>query len=172
MHIEKLVLNPTRFRILQFFALHERTTVSVIMETLTDIPRATIYHHIKLLDKNGLIHVVEEKRVRNTMEKVYAFKRNDMFKDDNPSQLVTPFLMGLLQELQVYLDNSNADCVRDKVFFKTSLLAVTDEEYDVLVNEIKPILEKYIENRKTPERKWRKLSMISSFPLDIEATEI
>ncbi|MFD3156876.1 helix-turn-helix domain-containing protein [Haloimpatiens sp. FM7330] len=167
MNIEKLILNPARLRILQFILLNERTTVSAILETLTDIPRATIYHHIKLLDENGLIHVVEEKRVRNTIEKVYAMnKKNDMLKHDNPVKLATAFFIELLQELQFYLGKSDADCVRDKVFFNTALLAVTDEEYDVLLKEIKDILEKYIKNKKTPERKLRKLSMISSLPVD------
>lgn len=167
MNIEKLLLNPARLRILQFITLHERTTVSVMMETLTDIPRATIYHHIKLLEENKIINVVDEKRVRNTMEKVYAVnKQNDIVKEGNPSQLVTPFFMGLLHELQVHLNNSNTDCVRDRVFFNTVFLAVTDEEYDMLLKEMKPILEKYISYKKTPERNWRKLSMISSLPVD------
>lgn len=166
MKIEKLVLNPARLRILQHISRYERTTVTAIMKTLTDIPRATIYHHVKLLDENGLIYVVEEKRVRNTIEKIYALNRNYMINDDNPSQLATAFLMGLLQELQLYLGDSNADCVRDKVFFNTAILAVTDEEYNVLLSEIKPIIKKYIDNKKTLERKFRKLSMISSLPID------
>ncbi|GKX27773.1 transcriptional regulator [Vallitalea longa] len=167
MNIEKLILNPARLRILQFILSNERTTVSSIMETLTDIPRATIYHHMKLLDENGLIQVVEEKRVRNTIEKVYAMnKQNNILEHDNPSKLATGFFMELLQELQFYLSKSDTDCVQDKVFFNTALIAVTDEEYDVLLKEIKDILEMYIKNKMTPERKLRKLSMISSFPVD------
>lgn len=72
MDTAKLILNPARLRIMQYIRLHGSVRTSDIVEYLKDIPRATVYHHVKILEDNKIIEVVQENRVRGTLEKVYS----------------------------------------------------------------------------------------------------
>ncbi|MGO0807459.1 hypothetical protein ACTPEF_27065 [Clostridioides difficile] len=40
-----------------------------MVKYLNDIPRATVYHHVKILEENNMIEVIKENRVRGTIEK-------------------------------------------------------------------------------------------------------
>ena len=72
MDTDKLLLNPARLRIMQYLRLHGRVRTSDLVAYLDDVPRATVYHHVKLLEEHGMIAVVEERPVRGVVEKVYA----------------------------------------------------------------------------------------------------
>lgn len=165
MDISKLLLNPARLRIMQYINLKERVTASQIVEGLGDIPRATVYHHVKLLEEHGLIETVEENRVRGAMEKVYASRQNDIVSNgENTEELASAFIMSLAQEISMYLKKEDADCIRDKVFFQSSVLSVTDEEYKDLLKDMAELLGKYVDLPKTENRKFRKLSIVSTIP--------
>ncbi|KTD86357.1 hypothetical protein [Paenibacillus etheri] len=41
------------------------------MKELEDIPQATMYRHLNKLLKARILHVVEENKIRGTVEKVY-----------------------------------------------------------------------------------------------------
>lgn len=76
MDIDRLLLNPARLRIMQYLRLRGRVRTSDIVEHLDDVPCATVYHHVKLLEEHGMIEVVEERLVRGVVEKVYALARS------------------------------------------------------------------------------------------------
>lgn len=60
MDIAKLILNPARLRILQYIRLYGSVRTSDIVKYLNDIPRATVYHHVKILEENNMIEVIKE----------------------------------------------------------------------------------------------------------------
>lgn len=165
MDISKLILNPTRLRMLQYFSLHEKVRTFDLVEVLTDVPRATIYHHVKILEDNKLIEVVEENRVRGTVEKVYTMKNRQMVPDDeNPTTLSATFHMGLMLELDRYFNKKDSDYKKDKVFFTTAMLYVTDVEYDRLMQQMADLMKPYIDRKAEDGQRLRKLSLISLPP--------
>lgn len=167
MDIVKLVLNPARLRILQYIRLHGSVRTSDIVKYLNDIPRATVYHHVKILEENNMIEVVKENRVRGTIEKVYALKEyTSSIEGETFVALSTAFHVGLMQEMNEYFSRKDQDHKKDNVFFSSALLYMSDNEYESLLKNMADLLKPYIEQKPKSNLKLRKLSIISSPPVD------
>ncbi|MCC0629974.1 MULTISPECIES: helix-turn-helix domain-containing protein [unclassified Clostridioides] len=165
MDIAKLILNPARLRILQYIRLHGSVRTSDIVKYLNDIPRATVYHHVKILEENNMIEVIEENRVRGTIEKVYALKEyTTSMEGETFVALSTAFYVGLMQEMNEYFSRKEQDHKKDNVFFSSALLYMSDSEYKSLLKNIADLLKPYIEQKPKSNLKLRKLSIISSPP--------
>ncbi|HCQ5967657.1 helix-turn-helix domain-containing protein [Clostridioides difficile] len=166
MDIAKLILNPARLRILQYIRLHGSVRTSDIVKYLNDIPRATVYHHVKILEENNMIEVIEENRVRGTIEKVYALKEyTTSMEGETFVALSTVFYVGLMQEMNEYFSRKEQDHKKDNVFFSSALLYMSDNEYENLLKSIADLLKPYIEQKPKSNLKLRKLSIISSPPV-------
>lgn len=164
MNMTKLILNPVRLRILQYILSKGEATAREVCEAIIDIPRATIYRHTKLLEENKLLVIVKENRVRGTVEKVYSVDRQKLTSDNNTtSHLANAYFINLMEEMQIYLQQVDADIKKDMIFFNTSILNVSDDEYTEMLQKISDILKEYMKLNPSPNRKARKLSMISSF---------
>ncbi|KPI48007.1 transcriptional regulator [Clostridioides difficile] len=172
MDIAKLILNPVRLRILQYIRLHGSVRTSDIVKYLNDIPRATVYHHVKILEENNMIEVVKENRVRGTIEKVYALKEYtaDM-EGETFVALSTAFHVGLMQEMNEYFSRKEQEHKKDNVFFTSALLYMSDDEYENLLKSIADLLKPYVEQKPKSNLKLRKLSIISSPPVDNDKTK-
>ncbi|AXU83682.1 transcriptional regulator [Clostridium sp. HMSC19D02] len=166
MDIAKLILNPARLRILQYIRLHGSVRTSDIVKYLNDIPRATVYHHVKILEENNMIEVIKENRVRGTIEKVYALKEyTTSMEGETFVALSTAFYVGLMQEMNEYFSRKEQDHKKDNVFFSSALLYMSDNEYENLLKSIADLLKPYIEQKPKLNLKLRKLSIISSPPV-------
>ncbi|WP_131042461.1 helix-turn-helix domain-containing protein [Clostridioides difficile] len=166
MDIAKLILNPARLRILQYIRLNSSVRTSDIVKYLNDIPRATVYHHVKILEENNMIEVIEENRVRGTIEKVYALKEyTTSMEGETFVALSTAFYVGLMQEMNEYFSRKEQDHKKDNVFFSSALLYMSDNEYENLLKSIADLLKLYIEQKPKSNLKLRKLSIISSPPV-------
>ncbi|WP_043896960.1 helix-turn-helix domain-containing protein [Clostridioides difficile] len=166
MDIAKLILNPARLRILQYIRLYGSVRTSDIVKYLNDIPRATVYHHVKILEENYMIEVIKENRVRGTIEKVYALKEyTTSMEGETFVALSTAFYVGLMQEMNEYFSRKEQDHKKDNVFFSSALLYMSDNEYENLLKSIADLLKPYIEQKPKSNLKLRKLSIISSPPV-------
>ena len=67
-----IMLNPTRLRIIQAIAYHRRRTTNEICESMSDVPRATLYRHISILIGANVINVIDEKKVRGSVERTLS----------------------------------------------------------------------------------------------------
>ncbi len=160
MDIAKLILNPARLRILQYIRLYGSVRTSDIVKYLNDIPRATVYHHVKILEENNMIEVIKENRVRGTIEKVYALKEyTTSMEGETFVALSTAFYVGLMQEMNEYFSRKEQDHKKDNVFFSSALLYMSDNEYENLLKSIADLLKPYIEQKPKSNLKLRKLSL-------------
>lgn len=168
MDVSKLLLNPSRLRILQYFSLYGEATASDVCKSMQDIPKATAYRHIKMLEDSDLLQVVKENRVRGATEKVYSINKEALPLNDseNMSLLVSAYFIGLMRDMELYLKRNDADVKRDKIFFNSAILNVSDEEYKQMLDKLSLILKEYMEFLPAENRKMRKLSIISSFPTE------
>lgn len=163
MVIEKLLLNPVRIRIMQYLTLHETATTSEIIDSLKNVPRATIYNHIKLLEEHGAICVVKENRIRGTVEKVFSVN-----KSDNESQSIINYLLRLIVDYQTYFDKENVDSKSDMLFVDRTLLYLNDNEFSDFFREYTDLCKKYYNYAPLEMRKARTISLISSPSYDDE----
>lgn len=108
---EDLLLHPVRLRILLTTA-GRRVTAQQLATELPDIPQATLYRNINTLAAAGILSVVQERRVRNTIEKTYALPEQDLrlTKEDlenaDPEDYVRLFTQYLGLQLGYYVRRS------------------------------------------------------------------
>lgn len=62
-------MHPMRLRIVKTFLGDRALTTAQIAAELDDIPMGSLYRHIAMLTKGGVLQVVAERRVRGTAER-------------------------------------------------------------------------------------------------------
>ena len=82
MEMAEIVMNPVRQRIFQYFLLHETGTVKEVKKALPDVPNASLYRHIKILTDSSILIIVDENRIRGTVESVYQLNKEALEKED------------------------------------------------------------------------------------------
>lgn len=163
MSIVKATLNPIRMRIIQYLMLHESATAKELVEVMNDVPRTTLYRHINTLESATLIKVIKENKIRGTVEKVYALNtETKAYSQQSPRQVASQFMLEILSRFERYFQEEESDPQKDMLFMRTATFNLTDKEYEELLREIGAVMGKYLELEKTPNRKVRQLSTISS----------
>ena len=132
----ELALHPVRIRILRVVA-GARVTTRDIVALLPDVPHATLYRHLATLVKAGLIEVVEERRVRGAVERVYALPAQGATLDpaalatatpEDHARYFTAFTSSLLSEFSRYLARERIDFAADGAGYQQVVLHLTDAE--------------------------------------------
>ena len=88
MNLINLLMNPVRIMIMQYLTMHETATASEIISSLKDVSRATVYNHIKILEENNLICVVQENQIRGTLEKTFSIKKTGEHSQSDYSMVI------------------------------------------------------------------------------------
>ncbi|GIG87804.1 helix-turn-helix domain-containing protein [Plantactinospora endophytica] len=140
-----LLLHPVRIRILQALFDADPLTTAQLRDRLPDIPPATMYRHIAVLADAGVLEVVEEKRVRGTVERSYRVRgeqavvdpaaRAAMTREDH-QRAYTMFSASLMGDFDRYIAHENADPNADGVVYRQAAVWLTEEEFTELVGEI------------------------------------
>ena len=163
----KAYLNPTRQRILQVIIEKGEASSAQILEVLSDVPRASLYRHIKLLLDAGVIEVVREEAKRGTVEKTYAMATPKEEEQNNAAfqKLVQAILFSISADFTRYLSDEDNNPEKDMLAVGSANLMLTDEEFMEFINSYSSLLQNYLEREPSEERKLRKVTFISS-PLD------
>jgi len=163
----KLIMNPIRMRIIQYFMLHENATTKQIRSELEDVPKASLYRQMRILEDANLICVIKENRIRGAVEKVYVLnKENPMGGEVNSQeqvlQIINSSLINLMGKFNHYFAKADADPVKDLLFLGTSTLLLSDEEFKEFSGKIGEVINQVIQNKASKERKIRRITFISS----------
>ena len=155
-------LNPVRQRILQVLIEKKEASAAQILEVLTDIPRASLYRHIKILADAGVIEAVREVPKRGSVEKFYALAAPpaDAKTNEGMNQMIQAALIALANDFSRYFSEGGNDPQKD-------MLTVSDEEFTAFLAEYSQMLAKFLHNKPSAERKTRKITFISSPADDI-----
>ena len=168
---EDLLLHPVRARILVAVGAR-RVTAQQLADELPDIPQATLYRNINLLAAGGVLAVVGERPIHNTVEKTYALAGAGSFlgpedlKDAQPEdymRLYTRYLGTLLGYFTRYIQRGHADLAHDNVLFQITPLYLSEAETQSLGQAITAAVLPYIHNAPSPERR-RSLLGLTFFP--------
>src|SRR5271170_2029684 len=113
-----LLLHPVRLRIVKAFLGDRALTNSQLAAELDDVPAGSLYRHIALLTKAGVLQVVAERRVRGAIERTYAMRLlaaqlqpgevRAMTREEH-SRAFMAYVAGLLADFDRYLASEPED---------------------------------------------------------------
>ncbi|MGN0346836.1 MAG: helix-turn-helix domain-containing protein [Lachnospiraceae bacterium] len=157
-------MNSTRQRIIQVIMIKKEATATEIGEELPDIPRASLYRHLKILLEAEILVVAKEIFKRGSVEKTYALVEKAPYGNTNEdyNSLIQSALMGLQGEFYRYFHGGNPDPQRDLLTVASASLVLSDEEMMEFLSAYGELVQKYMQNKPRKGRKVRKISFISS----------
>ncbi|QSX06280.1 helix-turn-helix domain-containing protein [Sedimentibacter sp. zth1] len=165
--INNIIFNPVRMRIIQRLSTEKSITTNDLCKFMNDVPRTTIYRHVKILLNNDILSVVSEKKVRGSVERTIALNINairDLNTAENAVKNAFGFLMSIYEKFKNYFSAHKENMSKQKLFLSNIVLMMSDEEFDSFLAEMTALSKKY--NFKISEnRKPRDISIISS-PVD------
>ena len=166
----KIIMNPVRMRIVQYLLLHDTGTAAQIGDDLSDIPKASLYRHLKVLENANLILIVQENKKRGTLEKVYEINKLNPLGNQKPDnkdieQLVQGMLLSIMGEFQRYFQNKDAAPEKDLISLSSSTRLLSDEEFKEFFQKIGAVYNEVLNNKPDGSRKSRRITIISS-PVD------
>lgn len=164
--IAEVFMNPVRQRIIQYLLVHEKGTVKEIKKELPDVPSASLYRHIKILNDSEFIIVVEENRIRGTVENVYSLNREALEVDDENGTAVQMSLLSLCASFAKYFSSGHADPRKDLLMLTSCTLTLTDEEFIKFLTELNEVATKYMSIPVTETSVSRQITLVSS-PVDL-----
>jgi DNA-binding transcriptional ArsR family regulator len=159
---EDLLLHPVRMRIILAAASRQEVTVQRLADDLPDIPQATLYRNIRILADAGILEVVREKRIRNTIERTYTLRRENLLisqddlKNAHPEDYMRQFteylgiLLGYFSRYLVW--EEHIDLVRDHVAYTLIPLNLSENEADDLTKALQGVLAPFLNNEPSPDR--------------------
>lgn len=161
----QIIMNPVRQRIVQYLLIHEKGTPGEIQAELPDVSTASLYRHIKKLYDGNCIKVVEEKRVRGTIEKTYALEQSPFDAEPTMQDMSSMFytmLLSLQTSFLQYFEKEDVDPQKDMLSLQTSTLMLTDEEFMEFLQKLGEAFTGVINNGPGQGRKARRITFISS----------
>lgn len=157
-------MNSTRQRIMQVIMTKKEATSGEIGEELPDIPRASLYRHIKVLLDAEVIVVVRETYKRGSVEKTYAMASQMPYEDTNEEyhSLIQSALMGLQGEFHRYFSGEDPDPQKDLLTVASASLVMSDDEMKDFITAYGELIQKYMPNKPAKGRKVRKVTFVVS----------
>lgn len=169
----KILTNPIKCKLLFEIQNCGTTTTKHLSETFSDIPPATLYRYLKKMTDDGVLKIVDKKQVRGTIEKTYSIGidltniYSEMLENNSGEAYMATFIqyiLGFASHFYNYCNRDDINIVKDKSGFSVTPLYLTDNELESLVKNISELLQTYINNTPTSERKLRSIGLIITPP--------
>ena len=174
-----LLLHPVRLRIVQAFLGEKALTTTQLAEELVDVPPGSLYRHVSLLAKAGVLQVVAERRVRAVVERTYVLRtvaaqiQPDEVAAMGPEQhlqALIAYVAGLLSNAERYLMNGKPDLARDGVGYRMGAMWLTDAEFGDFLKDLLAVFQPRLANSPTEGRRRRMIYTVL-FPASDKTTE-
>jgi hypothetical protein len=165
-----LLLHPVRLRIVQAFLGERALTTGQLAEELADVPAGSLYRHVAMLTKAGMLQVVAEQRVRGAVERTYMLRLHAAQIDPGQIAAMTPeqhrqafmaFVAGLLADFERYLAAGKPDPARDRAGYRMAALWLTDSEFDAFIRDLVAVIRPRLANPPTKRRQRRLIAGVT-----------
>ncbi|MDC0715635.1 helix-turn-helix domain-containing protein [Nannocystis bainbridge] len=175
-----MLLHPLRLRIVETVAAAARpVTAATLLGELPDVAPATLYRHLNLLARSGVLQVVGEQAKRGGVERSYTLHEGATHLDEAAARELTPgdhtrgfaaFTAHLLDAWGRYVQRAatssgSVDLAADGAGFRSTLLHLDDAEFGELVAALQAALRPFVERGPAPGKRARLLSTIV-FPFE------
>ncbi|MGH3153433.1 MAG: helix-turn-helix domain-containing protein [Streptosporangiaceae bacterium] len=163
-----LLLHPVRLRIVKAFLGDRALTTSQLSAELDDVPAGSLYRHVALLTRAGVLQVVAEQRVRGAFERTYTLRplaaqiqpgEAAAMTSEEHSQAFMAYVAGLLADFDRYLAAGRPDLARDGVSYRVAGLWLTDAELADFARDIAAVVQPRLAN---PPGKGRRRRLLYS----------
>jgi hypothetical protein len=159
-----LLLHPVRLRIVKAFLGDRPLTTQQLAAELDDVPVASLYRHVALLAKSGVIQVVAERRVRGAVERTYTLRlyaaqigageAAAMTTEDHTNAFMA-YIAGLLTDYDRYLAAGTPDPVGDGGDYRMFAMWLTDTEFVALLRDFSAVVAARLANAPADGRRRR-----------------
>lgn len=142
MELIKVLSNPVRIQAMQYLQIHGEATTKQISEAIKDVPTPTLYRHINTLLKEEVLLVKEERKVRESLERLLIIIK-DKFAEAENSDIANSahqFLMELYWKFKTYCTNQKTNPKKDRLSMRTRVLFLTDEAFDNFMLDIVAVM--------------------------------
>lgn len=147
-----LILNPIRMRIIVFLSQNESATTQEIGESLSDIPPASLYRHIKKLHESGLIKIVKETKIRGTVRRSYQLDTKKIGQSavsdskEDTILFIYSLLMSIFANFQAYLEKEDSHMKKDGYVAHTTNWYMTKEELQMWVKRFQDLMQEMVKS--------------------------
>jgi DNA-binding transcriptional ArsR family regulator len=164
-----LIIHPVRLRILRILGENSLTTAE-LSARMTDVPKSSLYRHIRKLLNAGMLAVADVKIVKGTEEKVYHCKvpptitgrEAEAMSAEDHLRYFSAYAATLIQSFKRYLDTRETpDFVQDRVGYNEVYFYASNDELDELVTPLNQGIIKLSQNGPKAGRKLRKFVVIN-----------
>lgn len=164
-----LLLHPVRLRIIKAFLGDRALTTTQLAAELDDVPAGSVYRHVALLTRAGLLHVVAEHQIRGAVERTYALRLAAARVQPGEAAAMTPeehsrafmaYVAGLLADFDRYLAAGTPDLGRDGAGYTVAGLYLTDAELAGFLRDFAAIVQPLLANAPGKGRRRRMLYTI------------
>jgi len=163
-----LLLHPVRLRIVKAFLGDRALTISQLAAELDDVPAGSLYRHVGLLTRAGVLQVVAERRVRGAVERTYTLRlfaarigpdEVAAMTLDEHARAFMAYIAGLLADFDRYLATGPVDPIRDGADYRVAAMWLTDAEFVDFLRDLNKIAQPRLAN---PPGKGRRRRMLYS----------
>jgi hypothetical protein len=165
-----LLLHPVRLRIIKAFLGDRALTTSQLAAELDDVPAGSLYRHVALLTKAGVLQVVAERRVRGAVERTYTLRlfaaqiqpgEAAAMTPEQHMQAFTAYVAGMLADADRYLASGTADPLRDGASYRLAAMWLTDAEFAEFGRDIAAVFQPRLANAPGQGRRRRMVYIVS-----------
>jgi DNA-binding transcriptional ArsR family regulator len=173
MDVVEAVAHPVRLRIVHALSGGRTLTTAQLCDRLPDVSKASVYRHVAILAKAGLLEVESEEQIRGAVERTYRLhveraiidpERAATASADDHRAIFAVAMTTLIAEYNTYLDGEKADPVADQVGYRQHAIWLTEAERTALIEGLRAAIIPALTNQATPDRTQYLLSPIL-FPL-------
>lgn len=174
-HMMEYFIHPVKSRVLMGIMKKERASAKELAAEFPDIPQATLYRYLKRMLEDEMIVLVEEKKIRGMVEKVYAispelFSKNQSIPEENTGEwylkMFTSFMAGLYREFSDYAKRPDINLMEQPSGFSVCPVTASPEELRQISLEFQKILAPYMEYQPGAGRSMHSIGIVITPPRD------
>jgi DNA-binding transcriptional ArsR family regulator len=151
----EIIMHPVRMKICQALMRNKENglTPREMVKIIKDVPQATLYRHIQVMVEAGIIHVINEKKVKSVSEKYFALNEEVARIDteewkkasyDEKLNYFASYQLLLMTQYQSFLKKlGEQDGQEDRSSFSVVELKLDEEHFIQFQHELNELMTKY-----------------------------
>jgi hypothetical protein len=161
-----LLLHPVRMRIVKAFLGDRALTTAQLAAEIDDVPAGSLYRHVGILTRAGVLQVVAERRVRGAVERTYTLRLLAVriqpdevaaMTAEEHAQAFMAYVAGLLDDFDRYLAAGPPDPARDGADYRVAGVWLTDAELTGFARDLSTVIQPRLANAPGGGRRRRML---------------
>ncbi|MED2039810.1 transcriptional regulator [Bacillus wiedmannii] len=151
----EILMHPVRMKICQVLMRNKEDGLTPLemVKIIKNVPQATLYRQLQTMVDSGIVHVINEKKVKSVSEKYYAINEEDAkiegsewkgLSDDQKLNYISYYQLSLMTQYQSYLKKlEEQNSQEDSATFSVVELKLDEEHFGKFQSELNELMIKY-----------------------------